>query len=53
MKIFIVDKCMNCPNRDIGALGSRCDEMSCREIEDITTIPKWCPLKDWKDEWEV
>lgn len=53
IKIFKVDECFQCPhilsgmNYEKGIRDHDCDKKE-REIKDPYSIPKWCPLEDYK-----
>ena len=40
----IVERCMDCDHVYCGC----CEKKKLRAIEDIYSIPKWCPLEDYK-----
>jgi len=65
MKIIKIKKCEDCPNKHTwidnwGITKNSCSiktkfiqgqgDLIMKKIEDINSIPTWCPLEDYKDE---
>jgi len=41
----VIEKCQDCDYIYCGC----CEKKKLKSIENIYTIPKWCPLEDYKD----
>ena len=44
----IIKMCLSCRYKDWYIFKYRCAWKDYKDIEDITTIPEWCPLEDYK-----
>jgi len=50
----IIEKCLSCDDKAwvISEKCYCCYKKNLRNIKDDTTIPKWCPLEDYKEKVE-
>jgi len=48
-----INKCRNCGNTYhflfVDWCTAKAPDNPSRKIKDMSTIPKWCPLSDWKE----
>ena len=49
MKIIKVENCNKCPLMMWTYQHDRCGRKDYKDIKDLNTFPKWCPLEDYKE----